>query len=498
MLILVYLFLLPAFSNKAVTVLGACPGYEHPKVIGDSSVANMSTTDNASDIENFLSGTVNRESLNKLKKNDLSAIATHLELSLPPNPTKAQLTSAIMSVYGESGEDTSKLNQMDLMKLELEKEKLKLQQQQLASEQAESQLQQIREQAQFQHQQAELQFQREEFARKALKEREEAQRRHEEAQRQHEVRMQELKLEELKLKGKHDKDSESAIDVTRHIRLVPKFNEQEVSKYFLMFEKVAASMKWDKSVWPVLLQSVISGKAQEIFSALTPDQSADYDFVKGAILKAYELVPEAYRQKFRHLQKQHSQTYVEFSREKENLFNRWCESKEIKDLESLRQLILMEEFKRCIPKEIKLHLEEIKVDEIEKASVVADDYALTHKVVFSKSSYSKKGSLESRGSSSQDVSGKPEGEKSSENKGKSSTSSNFHRDVTCSYCKKKGHIVSECFKLKNREAKFVGLTNSRVPDTNFQFPFANVDISFTTDPVVKLPRSIPENLEGFE
>ena len=105
--------------------------------------------------------------------------------------------------------------------------------------------------------------------------------------------MQELKLEELRLKGKSTEEHESSIDVTRHIRLVPKFNEQEVFKYFQMFEKVASSMKWDKSVWPILLQSVITGKAQEIFSALTPDQSADYDYVKSAILKAYELVPEA-------------------------------------------------------------------------------------------------------------------------------------------------------------------------------------------------------------
>ena len=69
---------------------------------------------------------------------------------------------------------------------------------------------------------------------------------------------------------------------------------------------------------------------------------------------------------------------------KENVFSRWCESKEIDDYEKLRQLILMEEFKQCVLKEIKLHLEEVKVDVLDKAAVVADDYALTHKVIFSK------------------------------------------------------------------------------------------------------------------
>ena len=45
--------------------------------------------------------------------------------------------------------------------------------------------------------------------------------------------------------------------------------------------------------------------------------------------KAYELVPEAYRQKFRNYLKYDSKTHVEFAREKEYLFNKWCHSKEV-------------------------------------------------------------------------------------------------------------------------------------------------------------------------
>ena len=57
------------------------------------------------------------------------------------------------------------------------------------------------------------------------------------------------------------------------------------------------------------------------------EQSSNYEHVKEAILKACELVPEAYRQKFRNYLKYDSKTHVEFAREKENLFNRWCHSK---------------------------------------------------------------------------------------------------------------------------------------------------------------------------
>ena len=49
--------------------------------------------------------------------------------------------------------------------------------------------------------------------------------------------------------------------------------------------------------------------------------------LKRIFKKAYELVPEAYRQKFRQAKKREFETYVEFPRQKETLFDRWCTSK---------------------------------------------------------------------------------------------------------------------------------------------------------------------------
>ena len=112
--------------------------------------------------------------------------------------------------------------------------------------------------------------------------------------------------------------------MSRNIRLVPKFNERDVDKFFLHFEKVATNLKWHKDMWSVLVQSVLVGKAQEVYSALSLGQSGDYDIVKQSVLKAYELVPEAYRQRFRNSQKLTNQTYVEFAQHKEQLFDRWC------------------------------------------------------------------------------------------------------------------------------------------------------------------------------
>ena len=58
-------------------------------------------------------------------------------------------------------------------------------------------------------------------------------------------------------------------------------------------EKIATSLEWPRDVWTLLLQSVLVGKACEIYSSMSVEESSQYDHVKTTILKAYELVPEA-------------------------------------------------------------------------------------------------------------------------------------------------------------------------------------------------------------
>ena len=120
---------------------------------------------------------------------------------------------------------------------------------------------------------------------------------------------------------------------------------------------MATSLEWLKDVWTFLLQSVLVGKARKAYAALALDQSSDYDTVKSSILNADELVLEAYRQKFRESKKGDNQTYVEFACHKEWLFARWCASMGVdSDFKHLRQLMLLEEFKICLPTEMKMYL----------------------------------------------------------------------------------------------------------------------------------------------
>ncbi|XP_041966835.1 uncharacterized protein LOC121724378 [Alosa sapidissima] len=164
--------------------------------------------------------------------------------------------------------------------------------------------------------------------------------------------------------------------------MVPPFSDREVDKYFSHFERVAVTLKWPVEFWTLLLQCVLTGKAQEVYSALTVPQSSDYSLVKTTILNAYELVPEAYRQKFRGLRKTEQLTFVEFAREKESVFDRWCTSQRAHTKEQIRELLLLEEFKNCVPETVATYLNDQKVTTLSQAAVCADEFVLTHRSSF--------------------------------------------------------------------------------------------------------------------
>ena len=234
----------------------------------------------------------------------------------------------------------------------------------------------------------------------------------------------------------------NSFDVSRHIRLVPPFVERDVERYFPHFERVATNLNWPRTAWAFLLQCVLVGKAQEVYSSLTVEQSGDYDVVKAAVLRCYQLIPEAYRQKFRNLKKAERHTFVEFGRDKAALFDRWCSSQRIDSQEKLRDLILVEEFKNCLPTAVATYVSEQKAESISEAAILADEYVLTHNIA------RERYRLRVNPSTTTDV--------------------DTRRNVTiksddrhCFYCKKPGHVVAECLILKKKQStKPMGLVSS--------------------------------------
>ena len=124
------------------------------------------------------------------------------------------------------------------------------------------------------------------------REKREWEREREEKEREFRLREQELELRKLELQIQANTQnpivsSSQKFYVTKHVRMVPPFQEREVDQYFLHSEKIATNCGWPKDSWTMLLQSVLVGKAREIYSQLSIELSANYDTVKELILNGY-------------------------------------------------------------------------------------------------------------------------------------------------------------------------------------------------------------------
>ena len=230
-------------------------------------------------------------------------------------------------------------------------------------------------------------------------------------------------------------NSAVAFDVSKHISLVPVFREAEIEAYFCAFERIAAALKWPENVWAILLQCKLTGKAQEACSSLSVEDGLEYEKVKNAVLRTYELVPEAYRQRFRNLRKVGSQTYLDFAREKGILFDRWCAARKADDLSSMRELMLLEDFKSCLSERTTVYLIEQKVSTIQQAAMLADEFALIHRTVFNK-----------RDSFNHEF---PQRD---ETRVHNSGPSNLKTEKVCFFCRRSGHLVVDCEAWKRKQS----------------------------------------------
>ncbi|KAL2089275.1 hypothetical protein ACEWY4_013963 [Coilia grayii] len=249
-----------------------------------------------------------------------------------------------------------------------------------------------------------------------------------------------FELEREKLKSAeqyYQRKHETTFDVSSCLKLMPKFNTEDVEVFFNAFEKIAHALEWPVEKWPILVQSAFVGKAQEAYTALNSAQSEDYRVIKNAVLHAYEVVPEGHRQAFRSLRRKPGETYLDLIRQQEASFEKWLKGSEAYTFKELKELILLEQFKNSVPRHIEMYLNSQEVTELRKAAMLADSYELTHKEV---------GPRE-RTSEAQETGYRPRftgyRPRFSYDNGRFSRPP-LPREVICHHCRKPGHIKSSC------------------------------------------------------
>lgn len=177
------------------------------------------------------------------------------------------------------------------------------------------------------------------------------------------------------------------------------------------------------------------------------------------MLRAYELVPEAYRQQFRTDRVQPGQIYLNFARQQDTAFDKWLRASKVHDFKELRELMVLEQFKQSLPKVMQTYLNDLDVKSVAKAAEDADNYVLIHK-----DSWPDKPSNQARRIRdfekhyNDKSSGGWRPSVNSQNGGRQhkspfqgAKSSLFSGEIFCHYCRKPGHIKSRCPALQRKD-----------------------------------------------
>ena len=83
-----------------------------------------------------------------------------------------------------------------------------------------------------------------------------------------------------------------------------------MDSYLSRFEKYATANKWDKNVWAAYLSALLKGCALDVYDRLSTEDVADFDKLKDALLKNFDMTERGFRKKFRYSWPKRSETFL--------------------------------------------------------------------------------------------------------------------------------------------------------------------------------------------
>jgi hypothetical protein len=196
------------------------------------------------------------------------------------------------------------------------------------------------------------------------------------------------KIEEMELDKKFQalasersmRDSTSASSEIRQPFKGPKlpvFDDTHVNidAYIQRFERSATSQNWNRHNWGAHLRALLKGKALDVFARLSHEDSLDFDKLKTALYKRFDITEDGFLKRFRSSKPEGSETFLQFSSRLDCYLERWVElSRTSKTYEGLKDLFLREQFILCCTKELSLFLKERIPLTIKDMARYADQY----------------------------------------------------------------------------------------------------------------------------
>ena len=170
----------------------------------------------------------------------------------------------------------------------------------------------------------------------------------------------------------------------RNLGKVPKmpyFDEERdfMDSYLGRFERFAKSQNWNEDDWALYLSALLKGRALDVYSMMPVEHANDYNKLKDALLKRYQLSADGFKKRFHSAKPGAGETPSQFLTRLDNYLVRWIELAKVdKTYEGLKTLIVQEQYLSTCPKEMAMHLKEGKPKTIIELGDVAENYMEAH------------------------------------------------------------------------------------------------------------------------
>ena len=172
---------------------------------------------------------------------------------------------------------------------------------------------------------------------------------------------------------------------------LPTFQDgiDKIESYLQRFERFAASNSWPKSEWAKALSALLTGKALDVYSRMPDETAVNYDLLKEALLKQYDLTTDGYRDEFGKSRPQLYENPEQFVTRLKSYLDKWILLSHTDDLATgIKELFIREQFINACPKNLAIHLRETELPNLEELTQAAGIYLVAQNRKFHSASTS--------------------------------------------------------------------------------------------------------------
>ena len=153
-------------------------------------------------------------------------------------------------------------------------------------------------------------------------------------------------------------------------------NKDKMDSFLCRFEKYAVANKWDRSIWATYLSALLKGRALEVYDRLSEADANNYEKLKDALLKNFDMTERGFRKKFRNDRPERSETFFQFGSRLQCYFNKWINMAKIENMfEAICNFMARDQFLESCSRRLYVHLKPKTFKNLDEMAKEADLFA---------------------------------------------------------------------------------------------------------------------------